>query len=136
MEYSTVFIKSVVSAHLIFALMTVAPCRASASPLPAPGPQETKRRDAERPKLPDTTLGRIMRRWFAVIQSGKEEEIKSFVESHFSSNAFRHQQSAAEYVALFRKLHEQSGGLDVVRVLPEGNDQPLSVIARSRADTR
>ena len=73
-----------------------------------------------------------MRQWFAVIQSGEEQEIKSFVEGHFSSNAFRRQQSAAEYVALFRKLHEQSGGLDVVRVSPGGGDQPISVIARSR----
>src|SRR5688572_25094780 len=132
MEYSTVFIKSLVSAHLIFALVTVAPGRASSSSLHAHGSQEKKGQDAERPELPDTALGRIVRRWFAVIQSGKEEEIKSFVESHFSSNAFRHQQSAAEYVALFRKLHEQSGGLDVVRVSPGGGAQPLSVIARSR----
>lgn len=132
MEYFAIFIKSAVSAHLILAVMAVGPGRASAPPLPAHGPQETKGRDAERPELPDTTLGRIMRQWFAVIQSGKEEEIKSFVESRFSANAFRRQQSAAEYVALFRKLHEQSGGLDVVRVTPEGNDQPLSVIAKSR----
>jgi CubicO group peptidase (beta-lactamase class C family) len=87
-------------------------------------------------ELPDTTLGRIMREWLTVIESGKEEEIRSFVEGNFSSNAFRRQQSAAEYVALFRKLHEQSGGLDVVRVLPGGNDQPLSIIVKSRRGER
>src|SRR5687767_5455194 len=132
MESFAFFLKSVVGAHLLLALMTVGPGRASSPSLPVPGPQETQGRETERPELPDTALGRIMRQWFAVIQSGKEEEIKSFVESHFSSNAFRHQQSAAEYVALFRKLHEQSGGLDVVRVSPGGGAQPLSVIARSR----
>ena len=136
MKYFVVFIKSIASAHIILALVTVGPGRASSSPLPAPVPQETKRQEAERPELPDTTLGRILRQWFAVIQSGKDEEIKSFVEGHFSSNAFRRQQSAAEYVAFFRKLHEQSGGLEVVRVSPGSGDEPLSVIVRSRRGQR
>ena len=130
MQYFAIFIKSIVSAHLILALMTVGPGLVNSSPLY--GPQEMTGQTTKSPELPDTTLGRIMRRWFAIIESGREDEIKNFVDANFSANAFRRQQSAAEYVALFRKLHEQSGGLDVVRVLPGGNDQPISVLARSR----
>lgn len=132
MEYFVALIKRVFVAHLLLAISTAGAGPAISSPLLALGYQETK--EAQRSDLPDTTLGRIMRQWFAVIQSGNEDEIKSFVEGNFSSNAFRRQQSAAAHVALFRKLHEQSGGLDIVRVLPGGGDQPISIIARSRRD--
>src|SRR5688500_11154914 len=88
-SHRAVLINSVVSALLILILMAAGQGRASSSPLHARSLQETKERDAQRPELPDTTLGRIMRHWFAVIQSGKEGEIKSFVEDNFSSNAFR-----------------------------------------------
>jgi hypothetical protein len=83
-------------------------------------------------ELPDTTVGRILRKWFAVIESGNEEEIKRFVADNFSANAFRFQRSAADYVAFFRKLHEQSGGLEILEVRPESAGRPLSIIARSK----
>jgi len=83
-------------------------------------------------ELPDTTAGKILRKWFAVIDSGNEEELKRFVADNFSANAFRFQRSAADYVAFFRKLHEQSGGLEIVQVRPESVGRPLSIIARSK----
>lgn len=81
-------------------------------------------------ELPDTKLGEIMRRWLAAVNGGGEEEIKSFVEANFSANAFRYQQSAADYAAFFRKLHQQSGGLDLVKVMPDA--VPMTLIAKSR----
>ena len=132
LRYSTVFIKTVCSAGFVFTFLTVSTGRSISSTLPCPSPNQTISQDADGPKLPDTTLGKILREWFALIQSGSENEIKSFVEANFSTNAFRRQQSAAQYVALFRKLHEQSGGLDIVSVSPGGSDQPISVIAKSR----
>lgn len=129
-EYSTVFIKTVFSVCFVSTLLTVN-TYGSIPTLSFP-PNSTVGQDANGPKLPDTTLGKIVREWFALIQSGKEDEIKNFVEGNFSANAFRRQQSADQYVAFFRRLHEQSGGLDIVRVSPGGSDQPISVIAKSR----
>ena len=83
-------------------------------------------------ELPDSTLGRIMREWFAVINSGKPAEIKRFVATRFSTNAFRFQQSAEQYEKLFQKLHQQSGGLEIVHVTPESGGQPISILAKSK----
>jgi D-alanyl-D-alanine carboxypeptidase len=126
------FIKGVVCGCSILALIILGFGRVSSRPLQGQDKQEKEQRAAQRIELPDTTLGRIMREWFAVIESGKEEEIKSFVENRISANAFRFQQSAAEYVAFFRKLHEQSGGLEILQVTPETGVQPLSIIAKSK----
>src|SRR5688572_15761547 len=86
----------------------------------------------KRVELPDTPIGRIMREWFAVIERGEAEEISRFVATQFSANAFRFQRSAADYVAFFRKLHEQSGGLEIVQVRPDVGGRPFAVLARSK----
>lgn len=114
---------------LIPTLMIIAPWRVSSS---SSRLEHLGNKDQETARLPDTVLGRIMRKWFAIIERGKEEEIRSFVATHFSANAFRTQQGATEYVALFRKLHEQSGGLAIVHVMPASDIQPLSIIAKSK----
>lgn len=95
-------------------------------------PARGQKKAVDRVALPDTTVGKILRKWFAVIDSGDEEEIKSFVADNFSANAFRFQRSAVDYVAFFRKLHEQSGGLEILQVRPESPGRPLSIIARSK----
>lgn len=81
-------------------------------------------------ELPNTKLGEIMRQWLAAVNGGDEREIKSFVEANFAANAFRYQQSAADYTAFFRKLYGQSGGLDLVKVMPDA--QPMTIIAKSK----
>jgi CubicO group peptidase (beta-lactamase class C family) len=121
------FIKSLVTGCLILALTIIACGQTGTAAVSIAG--EKKEIAAE---LPNTPLGRIMREWFAVINSGGENEIKSFVETHFSPNAFRFQQSEADYIAFFRKLQEQSGGLEIVRVKPEIGVQPIQIVARSR----
>jgi CubicO group peptidase (beta-lactamase class C family) len=83
-------------------------------------------------ELPDTPIGKIMREWFAVIDSGETEKISRFVAANFSANAFRFQRSASDYIAFFRKLHEQSGGLEIVQVKPDVAGRPFSVLARSK----
>lgn len=126
------FIKGVVSGYSILALMVLGFGQVSSTSLTASDKQDKKEKEPKRIELPDTTLGRLMREWFAVIENGKDDEIRSFVEAHFSANAFRFQQSAAEYVAFFRKLHEQSGGLEILQVTPETGAQPISIIAKSK----
>ncbi|HEX8843956.1 MAG TPA: serine hydrolase domain-containing protein [Pyrinomonadaceae bacterium] len=125
-------IKSVARGCLILAVIIQGFGQVSSMPLKVSDKQEKKEREFRQIELPDTTLGRIMREWFAVIESGKEEEIKSFVNGRFSANAFRFQQSAEQYVAFFRKLHEQSGGLEILQVTPETGVQPISIIAKSK----
>lgn len=129
--YSNFFIRRVVCVCFALTLISVNTDLAN-STRALPNPNRRLRQEAAGPKLPDTTLGKILREWFALIQTGKVDEVTSFVENNFSANAFRRQQSAAQYVALFRKLHEQTGGLDIVSVSPGGGDQPISVIAKSK----
>jgi CubicO group peptidase (beta-lactamase class C family) len=86
--------------------------------------------------LPDSAIGRIMRTWFEVVNGGKEDEIRSFVEGNFSTNAFKYQQSAEQYTALFVKLYQQSGGLEIVRVTPNNGVQPMTILTRSRIGDR
>ena len=126
------FIKGVVRGCLIFAVIIQGLTYVSSMPLEVSDKQEKKEREPRQIELPDTTLGRIIREWLAVIESGKEEEIQSFVNLRLSANAFRFQQSAADYVAFFRKLHEQSGGLEILQVTPESGAQPISIIAKSK----
>jgi CubicO group peptidase (beta-lactamase class C family) len=94
--------------------------------------QKAPEQNPTRVELPNTTLGKIMSAWFAAIDSGKEEDIKHFVERYLSANALRYQRSASEYAAFFRKLHQQSGGLEIVQVTRETGVQPISIIAKSR----
>jgi CubicO group peptidase (beta-lactamase class C family) len=98
-----------------------------------PGRPSTQTAERQSPdtQLPDTALGRVAREWLDVINGGSEASVKSFVETRFSTNALR-SQSAADYTALFLKLRQQSGGLEVVRVTPPGGEMPMVLLAKSR----
>jgi hypothetical protein len=84
-------------------------------------------------ELPDTALGKIVREWFQIIEAGKEDEIKEFIETRFSANALRNQPNAAH---LFRKVHEQSGGLEILRVAPPTGEFPMTILAKSKKGER
>jgi CubicO group peptidase (beta-lactamase class C family) len=86
---------------------------------------------AQNPKadLPDDVLGKIVREWLAVIESGKPEEIDRFVRERFSAAARKNQPAAAAY---FRKLHEQSGGLQILSVTPPTGEHPLYLTAKAK----
>ncbi len=83
----------------------------------------------QKAELPATTLGGIVREWLQVIETGKPDEIKRFVETRFSGSALRNQPNA---VQVFTKLHEQSGGLEILRVTPPAGEYPMTIIAKSR----
>ena len=91
----------------------------------------TFRAQAPEPKtvndgLPDSTIGTILREWFAAVNSGDSAQIRKFVDSRFSANAFRYQRSADQYAAFFNKLYGQSGGLKIVKVFPRRPVHPRS----------
>ena len=80
-------------------------------------------------ELPDTILGNIVREWLAVIEGGKPEEIERFIETRFSAAAKKNQPTAARY---FRKLHEQSGGLQILGVTPPTGEMPMYLLVKSK----
>jgi CubicO group peptidase (beta-lactamase class C family) len=86
--------------------------------------------------LPDSTIGTILREWFAAVNSGDSAQIRKFVDSRFSANAFRYQRSADQYAAFFNKLYGQSGGLKIVTVFPHRPPQPIAVLAKSKRGGR
>jgi CubicO group peptidase (beta-lactamase class C family) len=128
MNNSEIFKKCVVGVLIL--MLFILGCPAFPTAHAAIG--QEKENKAERVELPDTPIGRVMRELFAVIESGAEERINRFVATHFSANAFRFQRSATEYVAFFRKLHEQSGGLQILQVRPATAGRPLSVLVKSK----
>jgi CubicO group peptidase (beta-lactamase class C family) len=79
--------------------------------------------------LPDTNLGKIVREWLATVENGKPAEIENFVETRFSAAARKNQPNAAAY---FRKLHEQSGGLQVLSVTPPTGEHPMYLQVKSK----
>jgi CubicO group peptidase (beta-lactamase class C family) len=81
-------------------------------------------------------MGTILREWFAAVNSGDSGQIRKFVDSRFGANAFRYQQSADQYAALFNKLYTQSGGLEIVTVYPQQPPQPIVVLAKSKRRDR
>lgn len=80
-------------------------------------------------ELPDTTLGKIVREWFKIIETGKENEIKLFIENRFTAQAILNQPDAAQ---LFKKIYEQSDGLEIVQVTPPNDEFPMMILAKSK----
>ena len=87
------------------------------------------------PEFPPTPLGRLARDWLDVINGGDEAAVRRFVEGGFSPNALR-LRAVEEYVRLFAKLRQQSGGLELLRVTPPTSAAPMFILARSRRGDR
>jgi len=82
--------------------------------------------------LPQNAIGRTLRDWLAAVNSGDGAAIAKFVESRFSANALRFQRSAAQFTEYFKKLHRQSGGLDVVSFTPAAGAGPTAMLVKAR----
>jgi CubicO group peptidase (beta-lactamase class C family) len=83
-------------------------------------------------ELPKTALGNIVGEWLAVVNQGDREEIRRFVETRFSANAFRNDRPADAYAAFFQNLHAQSGGIEIVKVTPPVGEMPMFLIVKSK----
>src|SRR5258708_5014108 len=71
-------------------------------------------------------------RMLAVINGGDPVAAREFVRSHFSE---RSQESLTnEIVALFQKIKLQSGGLDIVKVLPPEMRGQANLLLRTRKE--
>jgi hypothetical protein len=97
---------------------------------------QAPKRESANDGLSDSTMGTILREWFAAVNSGDSGQIRKVVDSRFGANAFRYQQSADQYAALFNKLYTQSGGLEIVTVYPQQPPQPIVVLAKSKRRDR
>ena len=83
-------------------------------------------------QLPDSPTAKVLREWFAAFNSGDPQRLRKFVDTRLSANAFRYQYPAEKFIAIFAKLYEQSGGLEIVKVLPHQPPQPFAVVAKSK----
>jgi CubicO group peptidase (beta-lactamase class C family) len=91
----------------------------------------TTRQQPREAELPTTPLGRMARGWLEAINGGSEAALKQFVETNFSASALRGQ-GAADYVRLFLKLRQQSGGLELLRVTPPVGENPMVLTAKTK----
>jgi hypothetical protein len=82
----------------------------------------------QKAELPPTNFGKVIRQWLDLIDSGTESEMKTFVENNFSTDAIR-SQSVAETVFIMQKLQKQSGGLEILSVMPPPQGEFPTILA-------
>jgi hypothetical protein len=69
-------------------------------------------------EFPATPEGKLARALFEAFNSGDRAAIESFIKGNLSSRALQ-DDSAAEYVTQAYRLYTQSGGFELMQVLPE-----------------
>lgn len=107
------------------------------TPLALPGfAQETaekkaEARNARAEELPASPVGKVVSSLLKVLNSGDRNAQLNFIKANFSERALK-ESPADAWLAFFKKLHQQSGGLDVMQVSPDSNDRFLVLDVRSR----
>ncbi|HKP86137.1 MAG TPA: serine hydrolase domain-containing protein [Blastocatellia bacterium] len=86
-------------------------------------------------EVPATPVGKLGRAFIEAINSGNKTAQASFITSSFSESALK-QASADEYLANFQKLYSQSGGFDVMAVMPSQNPDELRLRLKSKRGSR
>jgi D-alanyl-D-alanine carboxypeptidase len=72
---------------------------------------------AGKAEFPDSPVGKLARSFIDAINSGDKSAQLSFINSSFSEATLK-RDSAEEYLENFQRLYAQSGGFDVMAVLP------------------
>ena len=84
--------------------------------------------------LPSTAVGKLATGALEALNSGDEQKILDFIRHNYAEQSLK-ETSASDLLAFFIRLHRQSGGLKVMKVLPESNERFLVLDAKSkRAD--
>ncbi len=83
------------------------------------------------PEFPPTPLGVLAKEWFAVVERGSQENISKFVQANFSAEG-RKGNAVGDSVATMMKLHQQSGGLEVLSITPPVGVFGMTMICKSR----
>lgn len=82
-------------------------------------------------EFPATTLGEIAKEWIVLINNGSEEGMRRFVEVRHSGQMLK-EVKLEDIVKSYRKIQEQSGGLEVLNVTPPKGEFPMSILAKSK----
>src|SRR6516162_7417442 len=83
--------------------------------------------------LPAESTETQAKRLLEVINSGNPDTAREFARAHFSERTLQ-ETSVDDLVALLGKMKLQSGGLDVVRVLPPEMPDQANLLLRTRRD--
>src|ERR1044071_7170755 len=82
-------------------------------------------------EFPATPVGNLARSLIEAINSGEKTAQLSFINSSFSAAALK-RNPAEEYLDQFQKLYRQSGGFDLMAVLPSSNTNEIRLQLRSK----
>ena len=86
-------------------------------------------------ELPASAVGKLGRAFIEAINSGDKTTQTNFIASSFSETALK-DAAADEYLANLQKLYAQSGGFDVMAVVPASEANTLRVRLKSRRGNR
>ncbi|HST22333.1 MAG TPA: hypothetical protein VLR90_14510, partial [Blastocatellia bacterium] len=86
-------------------------------------------------ELPASPVGKLGRAFIEAINSGDKTAQTSFIASSFSEAALK-DAPAAEYLANLQKLYAQSGGFDVIAVMPSTDANTLRLRLKSKRGNR
>lgn len=84
-----------------------------------------------RAQLPASPVGKVAGALLKALDGGEPTAQLDFIQTNFSDRTLRETPPDA-WLAFFKKLHQQSGGLDVMRVSPDSNERFLVLDVRSR----
>ncbi|HYG12080.1 MAG TPA: serine hydrolase domain-containing protein, partial [Pyrinomonadaceae bacterium] len=87
--------------------------------------------DGERAELPASPVGRVAGALLKALNGGEQTAQLDFVHTNFSEQSLKETPPGA-WLAFFKKLHQQSGGLDVMQISPDSNERFLVLDVRSR----
>src|SRR5215212_8587312 len=112
-------------AAMSFATLTAAQTASVAKPnQPAP-----------RAEFPASPIGKLGRDFIEALNGGNKADQMKFIASSFSESALK-EGSTNEYLSNFQRLYAQSGGFDVIAVMPSQNPNELRLRLKSRRANR
>lgn len=92
---------------------------------------EQNQTSGAKPEFPSTTEGKLARALLDAVNSGDQKALEGFIKSNLSSNALK-EDSADEYVTQARRLYAQSGGFELMQVLPARAPGEIRLLVRTK----
>jgi CubicO group peptidase (beta-lactamase class C family) len=86
---------------------------------------------ASKAEFPASPVGKLARSFIEAINSGDKSAQLSFIRSSFSEASLK-RDSAEEYAENFQRLFAQSGGFDVIAILPSAGPNEIRLQLRSK----
>jgi len=86
---------------------------------------------SDRAEFPETPEGKLARGLFEAINSGDKSAVERFVTTNLSGRALK-EDPASEYVAQIQRLYAQSGGLELLQILPARGPGEVRMKARTK----